>query len=420
MLPWGGPLATCMNEHLFKCGEYKTRHKKQQTIFQYLFKTIKNKIPNEPINFETIIGLLENFYNYSLEKQNSLFYKKGHFIPILFSKKKWLNLVKDYEILYEFIDDQGELFVIYKKHRNSLNSEYQLKKGVEETLYFRDLLSYSLDRIADKITEYDNEFNLSEKEELNETFVDFLNLHNECNTSRIYSLNYDRVVPKILRKKKIPIFDGFSDSTDWEYTARYYPDEKRILSDFNSLCYYNLHGSIHWKYEQEVSELNLEFIQHPNSEQINYDNFRHGVTNTGEPFFASNIVTGNNKLQRTNLPPLNAFNYAFQKDCIEADEIFIIGYSFDDKHINRVIRNAVIARDKSQKTTIITKYENPDIEAFFKNPRETGFKTAKEIFDHNGLNKDQWRKEDHFLSLKELNCQLFIEGFENYLTNQFV
>ena len=31
---------------------------------------------------------------------------------------------------------------------------------------------------------------------------------------------------------------------------------------------------------------------------------------------------------------------AFDRDCFEADELYIIGYSFGDEHLNDIIRNA--------------------------------------------------------------------------------
>lgn len=417
-MPWGGPLASCMKTHLVDCNHYKTRHKKPQTIFKYLFDRLKEINPIEAINFETILALLESLYHYSFEKRNQLYYSKGHFNPIIYSAKKWLNQIKDYKILDEFTNEDGDQIVIFKKHINTLNSEQQLPKGSEDAFYFRDLLAYALDMIADKVLEYDNQAKISKYSRINEEMIQFLKIEKENQISRIYTLNYDRLIPNILRENGIPIFDGFSDSSDRIYTACYPADEKKILTDNNSLCYYNLHGSIYWKLHTEIVELKKFFLLYPNAEQSNYGNYRHETSNPGESLFVSNIITGNNKLQRTNFPPLNAFNFAFQKDCIEADEIYVVGYSFDDKHINRILRNAYIARGKEQKRTIITKIKDDDAYNFLNHKNNAGNKMVKDVFDRNEVSESQWSENKFIITLEDLNCHIFTNGFEPYLTHE--
>ena len=43
---------------------------------------------------------------------------------------------------------------------------------------------------------------------------------------------------------------------------------------------------------------------------------------------------------KTAFSPFRQMLSAFDRDCIEADKLFLIGYSYGDEHINDIIRNA--------------------------------------------------------------------------------
>ncbi len=410
--PWGGPLATDMNEHLQTFNQYRTRHKNPQGVFSFLFNKLKKKLPKETVTFETIIAILDSLYHFAYEKRNRLYHGKGHFNPIIWKAYKWLDLIKDYHILDQFDEDDNTL-VVYKKNRHHLSSEVQLPKGSEDAFYFRDILAYALDAIASRISEYDNELNVSEHQNLNNALIHLFGLDKQDNITRIYTLNYDRLVPKILRQNDVAVFDGFSDSTSSVYEENHPADEEKILNDSKCLNHYNLHGSIYWQRKTDITGLHKSFYSYPNNEQANYPNQQNESSNQGESFFASNIVTGYNKLQRTNLPPLNAFAYAFQRDCIEADTLVMIGYSFTDKHINRIIRNGIIARGNKQKRIIITKASKKADDYF--GLQNQGHRVAKELFDTHSFNQDQILETKDGFMLNDYNCTVFTEGFDKFL-----
>jgi hypothetical protein len=78
----------------------------------------------------------------------------------------------------------------------------------------------------------------------------------------------------------------------------------------------------------------------------------------------SNIITGYQKVLKTALSPFRQMLSAFDRDCIEADKLFIVGYSYTDEHINDIIRNA--------------RKFNPKVEIVLVNP---SFDDGKFMFD---------------------------------------
>ncbi|PNW26935.1 SIR2 family protein [Formosa algae] len=55
----------------------------------------------------------------------------------------------------------------------------------------------------------------------------------------------------------------------------------------------------------------------------------------------SNIISGYQKTQKLSVAPFRQMQSAFDRDCLFTEKIYIIGYSFGDKHINEMIRVAI-------------------------------------------------------------------------------
>jgi hypothetical protein len=64
-----------------------------------------------------------------------------------------------------------------------------------------------------------------------------------------------------------------------------------------------------------------------------------------EPQFVAgpltNIITGYQKIQKSILSPCKQMQAAFDRDCCSSDTIYIIGYSFNDEHINAGIKASI-------------------------------------------------------------------------------
>ncbi|PNW26934.1 hypothetical protein [Formosa algae] len=125
----------------------------------------------------------------------------------------------------------------------------QSEKQFYLELLYKDLLTVINTRIskyayhrATKTDVINNEKN----EALNKNFVSWLKSHYKA-IHRLYTLNYDRIFSVLLKDNGINTFEGVEIPAiiDSDNECRF--DLKKITSDFNTHCYYNLHGSVFWK-----------------------------------------------------------------------------------------------------------------------------------------------------------------------------
>ena len=86
----------------------------------------------------------------------------------------------------------------------------------------------------------------------------------------------------------------------------------------------------------------------------------------------TNIITGYQKTQKVTLSPFRQMYASFDRDCILANEIFIIGYSFGDAHINECLKIALRCNPEVH-ITIVEPY-------FIRNNFD--YKLALEFFPH--------------------------------------
>jgi hypothetical protein len=97
---------------------------------------------------------------------------------------------------------------------------------------------------------------------------------------------------------------------------------------------------------------------------------------------------------------------AFDRDCIEADEIFIVGYSYGDEHINDIIRNA-------------RKY-NDRCKICFINPTTDESKVMFDFLLHWGVPKQGIYQNDgnDTLVAKDFNVTIIKKKFGDFLNTQ--
>jgi hypothetical protein len=61
----------------------------------------------------------------------------------------------------------------------------------------------------------------------------------------------------------------------------------------------------------------------------------------GKNLLVTNIITGYQKSQKSFITPFKQMQASFDKDCLNADNLYIIGYSLGDEHINASIKTAI-------------------------------------------------------------------------------
>lgn len=125
----------------------------------------------------------------------------------------------------------------------------------------------------------------------------------------------------------------------------------------------------------------------------------------------SNIITGFNKPSRVLESPYFEFYSRFCQDCLEAERIIIIGYSFSDIHVNKGIENAYNT-SKDLKIEVITQ-------------------KGSDLFEHHDWIPSKHLCEPSFdldieysylnivSNLNDLNkITVYHKGFENYLKDK--
>jgi SIR2-like domain len=176
---------------------------------------------------------------------------------------------------------------------------------------------------------------------------------------RMYSLNYDRIFRVLLQDENINIFEGYDlDVSNVDPGQFLIPNLKKIVTDFNCNVFYNLHGSAYWY-----------FTKYNQNQLPGYQFYLEGTPELNNPraiieiernkwVLISNIITGYQKVLKTALSPFRQMLSAFDRDCIEADKLFIVGYSYSDEHINDIIRNARKFNSKVEIVLINPSFDN--------------------------------------------------------------
>ncbi|WP_133259493.1 SIR2 family protein [Pseudochryseolinea flava] len=165
---------------------------------------------------------------------------------------------------------------------------------------------------------------------------------------RMYTLNYDRNFKMLAKATGVDAFEGFKDHKD-ELGDRKL-DLHRILTDIDSPVHYNLHGSTHWQVHprDEYTQLINPWISLTpfHSFEMNSSESTVAQVDRGRSFQVSNIISGYQKSHKSLISPFRQMQAAFDRDCMVADEIIVIGYSLGDYHINSSIINALKANQK--------------------------------------------------------------------------
>ena len=210
-----------------------------------------------------------------------------------------------------------------------------------------------------------------------------------------------------MQNKGVNVFEGFDfEGAAIGYDQKSVPNVLRILSDFDSHAFYNLHGCVDWQVE-EHNVNNLPGYQYFLSTTGIIDNTTATIEiERGKNILLTNIITGQQKVQRTAISPFRQMLSAFDIDTHNADKLFIIGYSYSDEHINDIIRNA-------------RKY-NTNLEIFLINPVFDDRKFMFEFLSHWGKPKNWIYKNDEVdeISSPDYGIKIIKRRFSEYLQKQ--
>lgn len=378
VIPWGA-MTTNKLTNLLKLDTVFINDKGER-IGQYLFDLLKqnSQTKNEP-NFETILNFIEAIYQFKSNKKKLI--SEKYSLRSSFQITDFCHL--DEEIISKLFSFEEKNPHIKKELYDLvylLNTAIGQNRKIHGYLFYMELYTHFVFLIIEKIKAYDKKSNLDNYFKLNERFNGFFSrLKQNSGLIRYYTLNYDLLPFKIFNG----FFDGYNNIGEIDI-------EGIVKGKFKDV-YYNLHGSI-------MMDFNGHKTGYINSSST-------PSTFENNQLIPSPIITGYNKLDRLFEKSYFHFYNKLIYDCYNADNIYIIGYSFGDKHINAAI-NAAMQIGKT-KITIIDKIDinNENSRRGFMN----NYKRLAPTQDYS-INKMEP------LSTK---LQLYLNSFEEYLKEHF-
>ncbi|PWE00016.1 SIR2 family protein [Marinilabilia rubra] len=409
--PWGGPLANDLESVIIENNKYKTTTD-HIPVGRFIFDKLREfYTSNEEVNFETFLGFLETLVEYVFSETNEGYRSPSNtsFMPSGFEVKEWISEIMDFQVSQEL--ENGR--VILRIPAEAPFGDVEERSNIQRIFFFK-LYNHFLSLIARRIEEYS--YTIHENSNLNNSLIQFIRFLNSKNTKiRIYTTNYDRLLQKTLGNQ-CKVFDGFSDNSGDDYYEYYSYQPQRIYEDSDNITYYNLHGSLCWDKDMILPNRGNNFYCYPNQTfpGISWPTLEQ--VNPGQTLISSNIITGYNKVQRVSLEPINYFNYAFMRDCLDSELLISIGYSFNDIHINRVLKT--ILNKPKFSFYHITKNANPD--DFFSSREYSNIDDLKEVTVA-GLPDFQNNEDNPYWHLskgEQIIRGFYLDGFDGFLENE--
>ncbi len=316
-IPFGMPSVSCINENMLKWSaewqlpkernSHKNYFKLLWDISESYFNT-HSFFSNVYPNYESVLGEMTSLINWLIPPPygNPVIEKIGTSLPG--------STIAD---LFEFSNEEER----YNQRYSILEQQEFLIRKLAN--YMRNLCLRSHPDIGG--------------------YTEFLQRLRDHFDLGIYNLNYDNIALKAWPEA----FYGFDDTT-----FSYSPSSKMegYLFDPNAIFnrqewgfIYHLHGSVNFNLKKPNNytkgiiewEKNLDG-KFEDYESIGFDPDKDSMF---MPF--TTLLTGGFKLEQLLPEPYHTFYSALARHVYEADAFLIIGYSFGDFHVNRVIQNRI-------------------------------------------------------------------------------
>lgn len=345
VLPWNAPTTDSLTKMILTKG---FRKRNNTTVTSLIYKKLKAKINNKKVTFETILHFIDQLYNYSIIRKNMKSYITTQLKPksdsySLSEAEKDIRLFTEYTIA-DVNEDAGTYSMIIPGYNKQKEYNISIKVSPPEK-YFELLYAELAKNIIECVSKYSYHTEgrdmifTKENESLNKLFTKYIKLKTKYVKVRMYSLGYDRIFKILSSKARITVFEGYNvDNSYVKYNETLTPDIKKIISDTQCNCFYNLHGSAYWKIEK------VKPVQHPDYQfyLTPGDNKQDSTISLDvlkeRRMIASNILTDYHEAQKIVLSPYRQMYAAFERDCLECRHIFLIGYKFGDEYINEILR----------------------------------------------------------------------------------
>lgn len=349
-LAWNSPTTSELTDLVrtsgFNCADNTTR------ITEFIYSTLlANGYPSRNVNFETIISVIEDLIIYYSKFDKDL---PAESISSVFLAPRYEKELLNYSIIGGAVKHGYELQI-------PAGQDYPLSKRAyhgetPSQFFFEHLVSLLLTTVTARIHEYayhtQSSLMKSVDDDISKLFVKWMKLFSGESALRLYTLNYERIFKILLARAGLSVFEGFDCEEFVCDTLR--ANVPKIFNETEGHVHYNLHGSAFW----EVLDLDKE--QLPNPEIVLSSIFTLPAGNgpvslqieKGKTLLVTNIITGYQKAQRGMITPFKQMQAAFDRDCCLADEVYVVGYSFGDEHINESLKTAVRHNPKLKITIV--------------------------------------------------------------------
>lgn len=337
MIPYGGPTTKELTQRLLYNSECKD-----------FFSLIYN-LTNGKANFEFLLSSIETLLDWKLANEDS--------------DTRLLNPSILLEPIYAYkYSPKWEIWDIYKEAIND---------------------------IIERIKDYD--YYESPNIDKQKTLIDFIVDKKQKSDLKIYTLNYDRIIPKIGTKAGIDFYEGYGNNC-YEY------DLYKFIN--HPTTFFNLHGSIYNSYSSggcvQIYDIPVT-LEHPYS-------IRGGNPYENKVFLP--IIAGYSKSQRIMSEPFNLGITAFMYDCNLCNRLVVVGYSFEDPHINAILRK-FIKLDSTEIVIVDYCKDNKLRDELRRIPYQVfGIPGAKFMGKRNALYLDN-----------NPHIHLYIDGFEQFIND---
>jgi len=338
VIDWGGPSTSELTKLIRESG-FKIKNS-ETTITEFIYqRLIASGYLEHEVNFETIINVIEELIVFYSEFNSK---RRTPSLLKVFLKDENIN-----EIFNFSIKGKGRIHGYTLEIPEGVDYPYSKNSYWDENpkqFFLQHLLILLLTNISARVSEYS--YNSDERSVIDYdsmyslTFRKWLKKSSERNIIRIYTLNYDNLFKTLMERDSLECFDGsvpFIQKDD--YQAKPF-DIKKIMTDDCCNVHYNLHGSSYWNVfptdlnNHEITSeryIHLQYNKAPTSFQVE----------KGKTILVPNIITGYQKAQKSALTPFKQMQAAFDKDCMFANKLIIIGYSIGDEHINESIKTSL-------------------------------------------------------------------------------
>lgn len=265
--------------------------------------------------------------------------------------EEWLSVLFSASKLVK--GNETPIHSVMWKHGNENNclllspeDEEALQKYIEKAIYGECALELKRGELTDKTDTTSGHIPFLAKLMARDT---------NLGRTHLFTLNYDTLFEQALEELGIQYFDGFSGKATARFDPAvygldiYYPgdvSEGRIRRFDKFLQFYKLHGSIHWRVENDgtckAQHRNLSFAE-KYRKSTPMDKAQKLKSNEYERIGSLGILPISQKFTQTlDMPYAHLFRLFHARLNQPQTFLLVLGYGFGDSHVTRIIETALM------------------------------------------------------------------------------